>query len=352
MKGLYISKTYIDDLDFIVKKMPWLNNFDGKSIFITGSTGLIGSAVADILLRYSELHNGNIKIYLAGRNKERVENRFSKYISEKYCIYREYDATRKNELPDSLDYIVHAASNAYPYLIQKNPVETMQDNFCGLMELLQYCIDHTVQNVVYVSSSEIYGRKDSNIPYQENEYGYINVLNPRSSYPISKRAAETLCASYIAEKDIAVSIVRPGHIYGPTATRKDNRVSTAFAYDAADGKDIIMKSDGRQIRSYCYMLDCASAILYVLLKGEKGEAYNISNPNSIMSIRELAEYLAKVGNVRLKFELPSQDEKKAFNPMNNSSLNSERLCGLGWKGLFDAELGLEHTVKIIKEAKI
>lgn len=350
--GLYESKTYLFDLDYMMDRMSWLNHFDGKSIFITGSTGLIGSAVADILLRYSELHNGNIKIYLAGRNKERVENRFSKYISGKYCIYREYDATRKNELPDSLDYIVHAASNAYPYLIQKNPVETMQDNFCGLMELLQYCADHTVQNVVYVSSSEIYGRKDSNNPYQENEYGYIDVLNPRSSYPISKRAAETLCASYIAEKDIAVSIVRPGHIYGPTATRKDNRVSTAFAYDAADGKDIIMKSDGRQIRSYCYMLDCASAILYVLLKGEKGEAYNISNPNSIMSIHELAEYLAKVGNVRLKFELPSQDEKKAFNPMNNSSLNSERLCGLGWKGLFDAELGLKHTVKIIKEAKI
>ena len=123
-------------------------------------------------------------------------------------------------------------------------------------------------------------------------------------------------------------------------------------YNAADGKDIIMKSDGAQIRSYCYMLDCASAILYVLLKGKKGEAYNISNPNSIMSIRELAEYLAKVGNVRLKFELPSQDEKKAFNPMNNSSLNSEKLCGLGWSGLFDAKLGLEHTVKIIKEAKI
>ena len=113
-----------------------------------------------------------------------------------------------------------------------------------------------------------------------------------------------------------------------------------------------MKSDGAQIRSYCYMLDCASAILYVLLKGKKGEAYNIANPNSIMSIRELIEYLAKVGNDRLKFELPSQDEKKAFNPMNNSSLNSEKLCGLGWNGLFDAKFGLEHTVKIIKEVKI
>lgn len=220
------------------------------------------------------------------------------------------------------------------------------------MELLQYCVDHTVQNAVYVSSSEIYGRKDNNNPYQENEYGYIDVLNTRSSQPISKRVAETLCASYIAEKNIAVFIVRPRHIYGPTATRKDNRVSTVFVYNAADGKDIIMKSDGAQIRSYCYMLDCASAILYVLLKGKKGEAYNIANPNSIMSIRELIEYLAKVGNVRSKFELPSQDEKKAFNPMNNSLLNSEKLCCFGWNGLFDAKFGLEHTVKIIKEVKI
>ena len=49
------------------------------------------------------------------------------------------------------------------------------------MELLQYCVDHTVQTAVHVSSSEIYGRKDNNNPYQENEYGYIDVLNPRSS---------------------------------------------------------------------------------------------------------------------------------------------------------------------------
>lgn len=117
--GLYESETYLLDLDYMMDKMIWLKHFEGKSIFITGSTGLIGSAVADILLRYSELHNGNIKIYLAGRSRKRVTNRFSKYILQKYCIYREYDATHQNKLPDSLDYMIHAASNAYPYLIQK-----------------------------------------------------------------------------------------------------------------------------------------------------------------------------------------------------------------------------------------
>ena len=350
--GLYDSKTYIDDLDFLIRNLPWIEAFEGKTIFITGATGLIGSAIADILLRYNETYNGRIKICLAGRSEERAVHRFSRYIYEDYCTFIEYNATRKNELPNDIDYIIHAASNAYPLIIQQNPVETMQDNFCGLMELLEYSTQYTVRNIVYVSSSEIYGRKDNNDPYQEKEYGYIDILDPRSSYSISKRAAETLCACYVKEYGTGVSIVRPGHIYGPTASRLDNRVSSMFAYNAVDGTSIIMKSDGAQIRSYCYMLDCASAILYVLLKGKQGEAYNISNDSSILSIRELAEELAKIGEVELKFELPSELEKNAFNPMVNSSLNSEKLCSLGWKGWFDYKLGLEHTVKIIQEAKV
>lgn len=350
--GLYDSTTYIDDIDFAIQNAPWLECFEGKSIFITGATGLIGSAIADIILRYNEWHKANIRVYLAGRTKNKVINRFSKYISANFCAHIEYDATHKNQLPDSIDYIIHAASNAHPDVIQRYPVETMQGNFCGLAELLQYSAKYSVQNVVFVSSSEIYGQKGNNSPYKEDEYGYIDILSPRSSYPISKRAAETLCASYIEEKNIAVSIVRPGHIYGPTASRADNRVSSAFAYSAADGKDIIMKSEGLQIRSYCYMLDCASAILYVLLKGRSGVAYNIANRGSIMSIRELAEELARIGNTSVKVELPSGKEMQAFNPMINSSLNSDRLYDMGWRGVFDTKVGLEHTVKIIREAFI
>ena len=111
-----------------------------------------------------------------------------------------------------------------------------------------------------------------------------------------------------------------------------------------------MKSDGRQIRSYCYCLDCASAILKVLIDGKNCSAYNISNPAAIVTIREMAQILAGSGNVALKMELPSEAEKQAFNPMSNSSLNSDSLQRLGWKGLFDAERGFSHTVSILRDA--
>lgn len=111
----------------------------------------------------------------------------------------------------------------------------------------------------------------------------------------------------------------------------------------------MLKSDGKQIRSYCYSMDCASAILSVLTSGMDGEAYNISNKDSIINIREMAEYLAEAGGVDLIFDIPSNTEAAAFNPMDNSSLDSTKLEGLGWKGVFSAKDGLEHTVRVLKE---
>ena len=175
------------------------------------------------------------------------------------------------------------------------------------------------------------------------------MLNPRNSYSIGKRAAETLCVSYADEYGVEAVIVRPGHIYGPTASPTDNRVASAWSYAAARGEDIVMKSDGSQIRSYCYCLDCASAILTVLLKGANCSAYNISNPKSIVSIKEMAEILSKKAGASIKIELPTEKEQKGFNPMLNSSLDSSNLENLDWKGLFDAQTGFFHTVEILKE---
>ena len=348
MKSIYNSNQWLADLDRIIAEFRMISELEGKSVLITGAAGLVCSAFTDILIRYNETHDGKIKILAAGRWKDEMTDRFGIYSNRDYFTYIPYDATKTSNTFDiPSDYIIHGASNASPSMIAKEPVETLLSNCLGIKMLLDYALGCGAQRILYISSSEVYGKKNDNKPFHEGEYGFIDQLNPRNSYSVGKRAAETLCASYADEYGVSTVIVRPGHIYGPTASKNDNRVSSVWSYNAAEGKNIVMKSDGTQLRSYCYCLDCASAILTVLLRGKETSAYNISNPNAIISIRELAETLAEAGKVEVVYEIPSDSERRSFNPMSNSSLDSTSLEKLGWKGIFDAKAGLSHTVKVL-----
>lgn len=320
-----------------------------SSILITGSTGLICSSIIDELLVLNELFDYNIRIYACARSQNSINKRFERYKDNKNLIYIQYDAKENIDFNVKVDYVIHGASNASPELYMKEPVETMLSNIFGMKNLLEFSKNNTVKSLVYISSSEVYGIKENVKPYVEDEYGYIDILNVRSSYSSSKRATETLCISYANEYDLDVKIVRPGHIYGPSAKETDRRISSSFLRDALRGENLVMKSAGEQIRSYCHSLDCASAILTVLLSGRSGEAYNISNKNSIITIKEMAEIISRIANVELILQLPNDLEIKQQNPMNNSSLNSYKLETLGWKGIFTAEEGFKETYSVLED---
>lgn len=347
---LYDNKNWIADIDKVIEVVPELDELAGKSLMITGAAGLVCSAVVDIIFRYNDTHDKKIQVLAAGRWPEEMSGRFGDLVNRDDFTFVVYDASKTDNVIDvHSDYIIHGASNASPNMIVKEPVETMMSNFLGMKYLLDYAKDQGTKRILYISSSEVYGEKEGTEPYKEGQYGYIDLLKARNSYSVGKRAAETLCASYADEYGVESVIVRPGHIYGPTASPYDNRVASAWSYAVAKGEDIVMKSDGAQIRSYCYCLDCASAMLKVLLCGENCHAYNISNPDSIISIKQMAEILVKSAGVKLRMELPTDEERKGFNPMSNSSLESTSLTGLGWRGCFDAEAGFTHTVRILKE---
>ena len=347
---LYGNPTWISDIDKVIEVVPELDRLAGKSLMITGAAGLVCSAIVDIIFRYNDTHDEKIQVLAAGRWPEEMSARFGDQVNREDFTFVVYDASKTDNVIDvHADYIIHGASNASPNMIVKEPVETMMSNFVGMKYLLDYAKEQGTKRILYISSSEVYGEKEGTEPYKEGQYGYIDLLKSRNSYSVGKRAAETLCASYADEYGMESVIVRPGHIYGPTASPYDKRVASAWSYAVAKGEDIVMKSDGSQIRSYCYCLDCASAMLKVLLCGENCHAYNISNPDSIISIKDMAEILSKSAGVELRMELPTEEERKGFNPMSNSSLESASLTGLGWHGCFDAETGFGHTVKILKE---
>lgn len=338
------NKEYWDDIQRVIEQFPIFHKLDGHSLLITGATGMICSVVAEIVL-YLNKNGFQIKLYLAGRNREKLMARFEPFSEGLDYTFVYFDALKTQSYDFSFDYIIYGAGNSNPIFYVDEPVETMLSNIVGLNSFLSGAIVNPVKRILYISSSEVYGnRSDNSRPFSESDYGVSDILSVRSCYPSSKRACETLCVSYSSEYKVDTVIVRPGHIYGPTISDHDNRVSAQFTRKVVEGSNIELKSDGLQLRSYCYCLDCASAIIYALLQGKTAQAYNISNCSSIVSIRELADVFAKLSNSKVIFTCPSNLEKIGFNSMNNSSLTSDKLENLGWKALFDIESGVRKTI--------
>lgn len=317
-----------------------LRPLDGKTVFITGGLGLICSAVVDMLLVYGKTGG----IFVGARKSESFDARYGG-IGGVYFVA--YDAMCLSALPVRPDLIVHGASPASPELYTSRPVETLLANIDGVRSLLDYAKENGTQRLLYVSSSEVYGQKDTAEPFREDTYGPIDIDRIRSSYAVAKRASEMLCRAYHAEYGVNTVIVRPGHIYGPTAKASDKRVSSDFAFCAAAGQDLVLKSAGLQKRSYCYAVDCAAQILTVLLRGEAGEAYNIGH-DEVTTIREMARLLAKAGGVSLRAAEPTAAERASFNPMDDSSLDNGKVKRLGYRDSFTVEEGLTHTVALLK----
>lgn len=318
-------RTWHDDIQQVASlSLPW-EQLEGCNILITGATGLIGSTLVEVLLaRQQQFH-----IYAAGRNEERAKRQLGHIWNDPRLHFLQYDVIAPLQGNTDFHYIIHAASDASPAAFANTPVEVMKANFMGVCNLLDYGREHNLRRLLYVSSGEVYGEGDGRV-FTEDYSGYVNPVKARSCYPQSKRASETLCASYAAEYGIETVIARPCHTYGPGFTPADNRVYAQFIRNVLQGNDIVMKSDGSQFRSWCYVVDCASALLHILLRGESGEAYNIADEQSNISIRQLAEMVAEIAQRKVVIELPSNAEAAGFNVVTKSVYDTAKLQALGW----------------------
>lgn len=317
---------YIDDIIKVSNlNLPW-EKLSGKNILITGATGLIGSCLIDALMNHEKL---DFHIYASGRNEERIKSRFSSYAKSPYFHFLKYDVTEPLSSNVDFHYIVAAASGANPILYSTDPVGVMKSNFIGVDNILCYGKEHALEKFVYISSGDVYGEGDGR-SFTEDYSGYVDPLNLRSCYTSAKRATETLCISYAHQYGIDVSIARPCHTYGPNFTESDTRVYAQFIRNVLRDEDIVMKSTGEQFRSWCYVVDCVSGILHILLKGQNGEAYNIADDSSNIPIKELAEMVASLGGKKVIMDVPDSSEKAGFNVVKKSVFSTAKLQSLGW----------------------
>jgi nucleoside-diphosphate-sugar epimerase len=332
---------YKEDILHIFKEdLPW-QKLSGSNILVTGATGLIGGCLVEALMMNPKK---DYHVYASGRNEERARYRFKDFVDDAAFHFIQYDVMNPLESDVTFDYIIHAASNASPNFFAKKPVEVIRSNMEGVVNLMEYGLQHGMKRMLYVSSGEVYGEGDGRV-FSEDYSGYVNCATPRACYPSSKRAAETLCVSYAAEYGADVVIARPCHTYGPYFTESDNRVYAQFIRNVLKGEDIVMKSTGEQFRSWCYVVDCVSALLHILMKGENGQAYNIADVNSNISIRELAEMIASIGGKKVVIDLPDADEKKGYNVVSRSVFTTQKIECLGWGIHLMMIQALQHTIK-------
>lgn len=328
------------------------DKLSGKTVFITGATGFIGSCLIRGLMHRNQHMDADIKIVAMVRNKEKAEKLFCDYIESGFLSFVTGDVCSPVNYDSKVDFIIHCASNAAPNEYASDPVGTMKTNFYGTFNLLDFAKKNNAEKFLYVSTIEVYGNTDNESDIPEDGYGYIDAVNPRSCYPISKKACETATVCYGKQYEMPVSIGRLSYIFGAGIKKDDSKVVAILTRAASENSEMVLKSKGEQRRSYTYISDAITGLLTVLLEGENGHAYNIASSLCETTIANMGKVLEEIyynNGVRLRFDLPNEDDKKKFSPIRDAVLSNKKLKALGWNEMVNLRDGLEKMTESFRE---
>ncbi|MCM1523286.1 MAG: NAD(P)-dependent oxidoreductase [Ruminococcus sp.] len=325
--------------------IPW-DMLEGKTVFITGAAGLIGSVLAKSLL---SLENRSVKVVAMARSREKAERVFADFSGNDRLEICEGDINSGISYPGGVHYIIHGASVTSSKMMAERPVDVIMTAVGGTANVLEFARKKNAERTIFLSSMEIYGIPGTDEKIYEDSYKYLDHMNVRSSYPESKRLAETLCVSYAKQYGLAVGIVRLTQTFGAGAEFGDGRAFADFARNAVTGKNIILRTKGETKRNYLYTADAARAVLYVMLKGACGEAYNAANENTYCTVYRMAQTAAELGKGCCVEIQESEISEFGYAPPLKMNLSAEKLRSLGWEAKYDLKEMFERMMRYWKE---
>lgn len=302
-----------------------------KRVMVTGGAGFLGSHLIDRLLDRGDevlcvdnLFTGNKRNIDHLRGQERFE-------------FMRHDVTMP--LYVEVDEIYNLACPASPVHYQHDPVQTTKTSVHGAINMLGLA-KRTGARIFQASTSEVYG--DPAVHPQEEEYwGHVNPIGPRSCYDEGKRCAETLFFDYRRQHGLSIKVARIFNTYGPRMHPSDGRVVSNFIMAALRGEPIPIYGDGSQTRSFCYVDDLVAGFMRLMDSAEDVTGpINLGNPGEF-SMRELAEKVVAMTGSSSEiayYPLP-QDDPKQRRPDITRARNI-----LDWKPNVNLDEGLERTI--------
>lgn len=330
MAEIVFIETELQDIARIASLSYSWNKLRNSTVLISGGSGFIGSHLIAVLEERNRVYGDNIKIISLSRHA---------HIDSDNVKYMKQDIIEKVDVDGSIDYIIHLASNTHPAQYSADPVGTIKTNIIGCDNLLKLAVKKNTKRFLLASSVEIYGN-GADKPMNEKYCGTIDCNTVRAGYNESKRLSESLCQSFKQQYGVDCVIARLARVFG--ADRKvDSKAMAQFMEKAVGGEDIVLKSDGKQRYSYCYIIDAVSGILKILTDGLSGEAYNIANDDNGFTLGNYAEFIANLAGRKVVFDLCTG--QAGTSKATSALLDCIKLKALGWSQVYSVLSGIEKT---------
>jgi len=309
---------------------------EGKRIVITGGAGFIATTLSRELVERNEI------VAIDNLHRDTVSG--TELLDHPNFSFHQGDVLDDElikELAAGATHIVHCAAIAGVETVLESPVRTMRVNVIGTYNVLEAAVATlgTLERFVDFSTSEVFGTHAYNV--SEGQVSTIgSVGEARWTYAVSKLTGEHMAHAYHDELGLPAVTVHPFNVYGPRQV--GGGAIRAFIEAALAGEDLTVRGDGSQIRAWCFVDDMVAGVLACLERPEAvGQAFNIGNPRSSVTIFDLAQRIkrltgapgeivfAPLGYTDVELRIPNVEKAREL---------------LGWEPRVELDEGLQRTI--------